>query len=145
MNRLNNTTIFVNECTPKLEKIKLWLKTWVPFVAFYTSFGWKTNHKIHFWFSDFDSCFKRMNFGRIYTYDSVWNDGKRNILTPWKHQCETSLIFFHSDSTKSICFEEKSNLCNTWRFLRSYFIFKIKAKFSVIRKPCNSLFCSDLW
>ena len=48
MNRLKNSTNFVKECIPKLENImqKVWLKTWVAFVAFYTSFGWKSNHKI---------------------------------------------------------------------------------------------------
>ena len=107
---------------------KLWLKTLAPFVAFYTSFGWKPNHKIQFWCVDFDSCFKRMNFGRVYTCHAIWNDGKRKILTPWKHQCETSLICFQSDSTKSICFGEKSNLSNTSRFPRSYFIFKKKSE-----------------
>ena len=48
MTLLENSPNFVKECTPKLENImqKVWLKTWVAFVTFYTSFGWKSNHKI---------------------------------------------------------------------------------------------------
>ena len=129
MKRLNNSSIFVNECTPKLENIK-------------QSYDWKLEcpllritptlvGKLITRFSFDVLTLTRVSKESIleeFIHDSVWNDGKRKILTPWKHQCETSLICFKSDSTKSICFGEKSNLCNTWRFLWSYFIFKKKSE-----------------
>ena len=88
-----------------------------------------------------------MNFGRIYTYDSVWNDGKRKILTPWKHQCETSLICFQYNLTVQSRFvlERKVIYATLHVFFGRISFLKRKAKFSVMRKPYNSLFCSDLW
>ena len=147
INRLNNSSIFVNECTPKLENIKQsydW-RLECPLLRFTPALVGKLMTRFSFDFPTLTHVSKEWILEEFIHMTQFGMTEKRKILTSWKHQCETCLICFQSDSTKSICFGEKSKLCNTWRFLWSYFIFKIKAKFSVIRKPYNSLFCSDLW
>ena len=120
LNRLKNSTSLVNECTTKLKnimqsydwKLERPLLRFTPALVGKLSTG--SSNKIQFWCVDFNSSFQRVNFGskiRIYIYDSVWNDRKKNRKIDFlETQCKTSLIWCQSDNTTSICFGEKSYL-----------------------------------
>ena len=135
LNRLKNSTTFLNECTSKLKNIK-------------QGYDWKlitrSSNKIQFWCVDFNSSFKRMTFGSEIRILKIWLSlewQKKNLKIDFLGKISTKHLWFDFNPAKQRRFVLERKVIYKQHFT-SLVLFHFKNE---IRKPSNSCFCSDLW